>query len=116
MFERIFTGRTTSTMLAKIFEILNVLTIPQPVSSRFCVGGYKVDARRSQALHIGRPLPTVCDGANQAGSVGPFHLKPISAAEGRAVDKHGNIYGAEVGPGRLVKHVKLAICVRGTAR
>jgi len=106
MFERIFTGRTTSTMLAKIFEILNVLTIPQPVSSRFCVGGYKVDARRSQALHIGRPLPTVCDGANQAGSVGPFHLKPISAAEGRAVDKHGNIYGAEVGPGRLVKHVK----------
>ena len=33
-------------------------------------------------------------------------LKPTSAAEGTAVDKHGNIYGAEVGPRQLVKHVK----------
>ena len=82
------------------------LRFPSPFHHAFASVAYKVDARRSQALHIGRPLPTVCDGANQAGSVGPFHLKPISAAEGRAVDKHGNIYGAEVGPGRLVKHVK----------
>ena len=51
-------------MLAKIFEILNVLTIPQPVSSRFCVGGYKVHAGRSQALRIARPLATVCHDAN----------------------------------------------------
>jgi hypothetical protein len=33
-------------------------------------------------------------------------LKPTSAAEGLAVDQHGNIYGAEVGPRQLVKHVK----------
>jgi streptogramin lyase len=33
-------------------------------------------------------------------------LKPTSTAEGLAVDKHGNIYGAEVGPRQLVKHVK----------
>ena len=33
-------------------------------------------------------------------------LKPTSAAEGLAVDKHGNIYGAEVGQRQLVKHVK----------
>ena len=33
-------------------------------------------------------------------------LKPTSAAEGLAVDKHGNMYGAEVGPRQLVKHVK----------
>lgn len=33
-------------------------------------------------------------------------LKPTSAAEGIAVDKHGNIYGAEVGPRRLVKHLR----------
>jgi DNA-binding beta-propeller fold protein YncE len=33
-------------------------------------------------------------------------LKPTSAAEGLAVDNHGNIYGAEVGPRQLVKHVK----------
>lgn len=33
-------------------------------------------------------------------------LHPTSAAEGLAVDKHGNIYGGEVGPRQLVKHVK----------
>jgi hypothetical protein len=33
-------------------------------------------------------------------------LRPTSAAEGLAVDKHGDIYGAEVGPRQLVKHVK----------
>jgi len=33
-------------------------------------------------------------------------LQPTSAAEGLAVDKHGNIYGAEVGPRQLAKHVK----------
>jgi hypothetical protein len=33
-------------------------------------------------------------------------LKPTSAAEGLAVDKHGNIYGGEVGPRRLVKHIR----------
>ena len=33
-------------------------------------------------------------------------LHPTSAAEGLAVDKHGNIYGGEVGPRRLVKHIK----------
>src|SRR5262249_8598294 len=33
-------------------------------------------------------------------------LSPTSAAEGLAVDKHGNIHGAEVGPRQLVKHVK----------
>jgi DNA-binding beta-propeller fold protein YncE len=33
-------------------------------------------------------------------------LKPTSAAEGVAVDKRGNVYGAEVGQRQLVKHAK----------
>jgi hypothetical protein len=33
-------------------------------------------------------------------------LKPTSAAEGLAVDQHGNIYGGEVGARRLVKHIR----------
>lgn len=36
----------------------------------------------------------------------PLDLHPTSAAEGLAVDKHGNIYGGEVGPRQLSKHVK----------
>jgi sugar lactone lactonase YvrE len=36
----------------------------------------------------------------------PLDLKPTSAAEGLAVDRHGNIYGGEVGPRQLVKHAK----------
>ena len=33
-------------------------------------------------------------------------MKGTSAAEGLAVDAKGNVYGAEVGPRQLVKHVK----------
>jgi hypothetical protein len=33
-------------------------------------------------------------------------LKGTSAAEGIAVDAQGSIYGAEVGPRQLVKHVR----------
>lgn len=36
----------------------------------------------------------------------PLELRPTSAAEGLAVDKHGNIFGGEVGPQQLVKHLK----------
>jgi len=36
----------------------------------------------------------------------PLELKGTSAAEGLAVDANGNIYAGEVGPRRLVKHVK----------
>lgn len=36
----------------------------------------------------------------------PLDLHPTSAAEGLAVDKQGNIYGGEVGPRQLSKHVK----------
>ncbi|HEX9443641.1 MAG TPA: peptidyl-alpha-hydroxyglycine alpha-amidating lyase family protein [Candidatus Binatia bacterium] len=36
----------------------------------------------------------------------PLEMKGTSAAEGLAVDTKGNVYGAEVGPRRLVKHVK----------
>ena len=36
----------------------------------------------------------------------PQELKGTSAAEGIAVDARGNIYGAEVGPRQMVKHVR----------
>ena len=36
----------------------------------------------------------------------PLELKGTSAAEGVAVDAKGNVYGGEVGPRQLVKHVK----------
>ena len=36
----------------------------------------------------------------------PLELKGTSAAEGLAVDAKGNVYGAEVGPRRLVKHIR----------
>jgi hypothetical protein len=38
----------------------------------------------------------------------PGHAGPPADQCGRglAVDKHGNIYGAEVGPRQLAKHVK----------
>lgn len=36
----------------------------------------------------------------------PLELQGTSAAEGLAVDARGNVYGAEVGPRQLVKHVR----------
>jgi DNA-binding beta-propeller fold protein YncE len=36
----------------------------------------------------------------------PLEMKGTSAAEGIAVDAKGNVYGGEVGPRQLVKHVK----------
>jgi hypothetical protein len=36
----------------------------------------------------------------------PLEMEGTSAAEGLAVDAKGNVYGAEVGPRQLVKHVK----------
>jgi hypothetical protein len=36
----------------------------------------------------------------------PLELKGTSAAEGVAVDANGNVYGGEVGPRQLVKHVR----------
>ena len=36
----------------------------------------------------------------------PLELKGTSAAEGVAVDAKGNVYGGEVGPRQLVKHVR----------
>ncbi len=33
-------------------------------------------------------------------------MKGTSAAEGVAVDANGNVYGGEVGPRRLVKHMR----------
>ena len=36
----------------------------------------------------------------------PLEMKGTSAAEGLAVDASGNVYGAEVGPRQLVKHIK----------
>lgn len=36
----------------------------------------------------------------------PLEMKGTSAAEGIAVDAKGNVYGAEVGPRQLAKHVK----------
>ncbi len=36
----------------------------------------------------------------------PLELKGTSAAEGIAVDANGNVYGGEVGPRQLVKHIR----------
>ena len=36
----------------------------------------------------------------------PQELKGTSAAEGVAVDAQGNVYGGEVGPRQIAKHVK----------
>jgi len=36
----------------------------------------------------------------------PLELKGTSGAEGLAVDAKGNVYGAEVGPRRITKHVR----------
>ncbi|HEX4986585.1 MAG TPA: peptidyl-alpha-hydroxyglycine alpha-amidating lyase family protein [Burkholderiales bacterium] len=36
----------------------------------------------------------------------PLELQGTSAAEGLAVDKSGNVFGAEVGPRQLVKHIR----------
>jgi sugar lactone lactonase YvrE len=36
----------------------------------------------------------------------PLEMKGTSAAEGVAVDAKGNVYGGEVGPRQLVKHMK----------
>ena len=36
----------------------------------------------------------------------PLEMKGTSAAEGLAVDAKGNVYGGEVGPRQLVKHIK----------
>lgn len=36
----------------------------------------------------------------------PGNMKNTSAAEGVAVDAKGNVYGGEVGPRQLVKHVR----------
>ena len=38
--------------------------------------------------------------------VDPLELPGTSAAEGVAVDAKGNVYGGEVGPRQLVKHVR----------
>jgi DNA-binding beta-propeller fold protein YncE len=39
----------------------------------------------------------------------PLEMKGTSAAEGVAVDAMGNVYGGEVGPRQLVKHVRQAL-------
>jgi hypothetical protein len=36
----------------------------------------------------------------------PLELKGTSGGEGLAVDAKGNVYGAEVGPRRVTKHVR----------
>jgi len=36
----------------------------------------------------------------------PLEMKGTSAAEGIAVDAKGNVYGGEVGPRQVVKHIK----------
>ena len=36
----------------------------------------------------------------------PLEMEGTSAAEGLAVDAKGNVYGGEVGPRQLVKHIK----------
>ena len=36
----------------------------------------------------------------------PLEMKGTSAAEGVAVDAMGNVYGGEVGPRQLVKHIR----------
>jgi NHL repeat-containing protein len=51
-------------------------------------------------------IGTVKDGKVLYRIPDPLELKGTSAAEGIAVDAKGNVYGGEVGPRQLVKHVK----------
>src|SRR5712671_2028580 len=46
------------------------------------------------------------DGKVQYRIPDPLEMKGTSAAEGVAVDAKGNVYGGEVGPRQLVKHMK----------
>ena len=55
-----------------------------------------------RGIRVGR----LSDGAVLYRIPDPQELKGTSAAEGVAVDAQGNIYGGEVGPRQLVKHVK----------
>jgi hypothetical protein len=52
---------------------------------------------RIGSLHDGKVLYHIPD---------PLEMEGTSAAEGLAVDAKGNVYGGEVGPRQLVKHVK----------
>lgn len=52
---------------------------------------------RVGTLHDGKVLYRIPD---------PLEMKGTSAAEGVAVDAKGNVYGAEVGPRQLVKHIR----------
>jgi len=53
--------------------------------------------RNGTCLATGRVLYRIPD---------PLEMKGTSAAEGVAVDAMGNVYGGEVGPRQLVKHVR----------
>ena len=51
-------------------------------------------------------IGTVKDGKVLYRIPDPLEMKRTSAAEGVAVDAKGNVYGAEVGPRQLVKHIR----------
>lgn len=55
-----------------------------------------------RGIRVGR----LADGAVLYRIPDPQELKGTSAAEGVAVDAHGNVYGGEVGPRQIAKHVK----------
>ena len=62
--------------------------------------------RRNPGWLRGIRIGSVSDGKVTHRIPDPLELRGTSAAEGIAVDARGNIYGGEVGPRQLVKHVR----------
>ena len=76
----------------------------QHLRGRFRVGVRFQEPRRLEARHPGRPRERRRgDGIH---SRSEEKTTGTSAAEGVAADAQGNIYGAEVGPKRMMKYVK----------
>ena len=63
-------------------------------------------AGRNPGWKRGIRIGTVEDGKVLYRIVDPLELPGTSAAEGIAVDAKGNVYGGEVGPRQLVKHIR----------
>jgi sugar lactone lactonase YvrE len=64
------------------------------------------DATRNPGWKRGMRIGSVKDGKVAYLIPDPLELVGTSAAEGVAVDAKGNVYGGEVGPRQLVKHVR----------
>jgi hypothetical protein len=64
------------------------------------------DATRNPGWKRGIRIGSVNDGKVLYRIPDPLELVGTSAAEGVAVDAKGNVYGGEVGPRQLAKHIR----------